>query len=380
MYWDATDAVGLPPGDSCLTTERDRATLRRHGGAPESIGRAPGRVAYGKWPVAVHPLAAPEHLSMPTMSAVRPLSLALIPDGAAPAPHARGQFDGLLDDWRAGLAPTTARTYTQQLGAFAEWLGVPFPAVPSALLGGGRGDANRLVRRYRGTLLARGLAPATVNVALGALRSLVGLARAVGEIDWDLDVPGVRVTAYRDTRGPGVDVVRGLLVTAAAHRRPARAARDIAVLRVLYDLALRCSELTTLHAEHVERSSSGTPIALHVLAKGHRQRVRVELTPTVADALSRWLVLRDSTDQRLFCLSNRGVGKLLDRLAHRAGLARTHPHGLRHTAITAALDAGHDVREVQRFSRHRRLETLMIYDDQRARLAAAVAASVARQL
>jgi integrase/recombinase XerC len=42
------------------------------------------------------------------------------------------------------------------------------------------------------------------------------------------------------------------------------------------------------------------------------------------------------------------------------------PHRLRHSSITAALDAtGGDVRKVQKLSRHADLNTLMIYDDNR---------------
>jgi integrase/recombinase XerC len=44
------------------------------------------------------------------------------------------------------------------------------------------------------------------------------------------------------------------------------------------------------------------------------------------------------------------------------------PHRIRHSAITAALDATDgDVRKVQKLSRHKNLNTLMIYDDNRGR-------------
>jgi len=43
------------------------------------------------------------------------------------------------------------------------------------------------------------------------------------------------------------------------------------------------------------------------------------------------------------------------------------PHRIRHSAITAALDATDgDVRKVQKLSRHRNLNTLMVYDDNRS--------------
>nr|WP_234910061.1 tyrosine-type recombinase/integrase [Synechococcus elongatus] len=45
---------------------------------------------------------------------------------------------------------------------------------------------------------------------------------------------------------------------------------------------------------------------------------------------------------------------------------RLSPHRIRHSAITAALDAtGGNIRLVQKLSRHSRLETLQRYDDAR---------------
>ncbi|MEG4286321.1 hypothetical protein QUB68_24635 [Microcoleus sp. A006_D1] len=44
------------------------------------------------------------------------------------------------------------------------------------------------------------------------------------------------------------------------------------------------------------------------------------------------------------------------------------PHRIQDSVITAALDATDgNVRKVQKFSRHRNLNTLMIYDDNRGR-------------
>jgi integrase/recombinase XerC len=44
------------------------------------------------------------------------------------------------------------------------------------------------------------------------------------------------------------------------------------------------------------------------------------------------------------------------------------PYRIRHSAITAALDATDgNVRKVQKLSRHQKLDTLMLYDDNRGR-------------
>ena len=54
------------------------------------------------------------------------------------------------------------------------------------------------------------------------------------------------------------------------------------------------------------------------------------------------------------------------------------PHGLRHTAITAALDvSGGDVRAAARFSRHADGRTLQRYDDNRTDLGGELARRVA---
>jgi integrase/recombinase XerC len=50
-----------------------------------------------------------------------------------------------------------------------------------------------------------------------------------------------------------------------------------------------------------------------------------------------------------------------------AGISKVmSPHRVRHSSITAALEAtGGDVRRVQKLSRHSSLNTLLIYDDNR---------------
>ena len=66
-------------------------------------------------------------------------------------------------------------------------------------------------------------------------------------------------------------------------------------------------------------------------------------------------------------MTGQSVGLIVKALGREVGLSRpVAPHGLRHQAITEALDkTGGDLRRVQKFSRHRDIKTLMIYDDHR---------------
>ena len=69
----------------------------------------------------------------------------------------------------------------------------------------------------------------------------------------------------------------------------------------------------------------------------------------------------------------------MSELGLKAGLT-VRPHGLRHLAITSALDLTHgDVRAVQKFSRHKDMRVLNLYDDNRQDLAGDVARLVAGQ-
>src|SRR5262249_17896909 len=140
----------------------------------------------------------------------------------------------------------------KDLEDFAGFLGVAtVEAIPGALLSGGQGAANELALRYRAQLQARGLAPATVNRRLAAIRSLVKLARVLGLVPWALDVDGVRAEKYRDTRGPGRQGFRRLLA-ALDGRSDAKGRRDRALVRLLFDLGLRRAEAVRLDLEDLD--------------------------------------------------------------------------------------------------------------------------------
>ena len=62
-------------------------------------------------------------------------------------------------------------------------------------------------------------------------------------------------------------------------------------------------------------------------------------------------------------------------MIHGYGLGR--PHGLRHSAITAALEATNgNIAEVMKFSRHKDPKVLMKYDDNRKDVAGDIAGKI----
>jgi site-specific recombinase XerD len=68
-------------------------------------------------------------------------------------------------------------------------------------------------------------------------------------------------------------------------------------------------------------------------------------------------------------LDRHGAGRIARRIARRAGITKTiGPHTLRHAFITAALDAGVPLRDVQEAASHADPRTTMRYDRARTSL------------
>ncbi len=311
--------------------------------------------------------------------------------GTSPGPPAVGAVD-VLDAFLSGRNPRTLRAYGRDLDDFARFLGVPDSrAAVAGLLGLPHGNANAAALAYKAHLIGRGLKAATVARRLAALRSVVKMARTVGRVAWALDVESPKAEPYRDTAGPGDAGWRVMLARAKADAGggPPKAVRDLAVVRLLHDLALRRGELVAL--DLADADLDGGTIA--VVGKGRTDPVRLTLPDPTCDALADWTASRGGEPGPLFVRLDRaagragGDGRLTDTavflivrdLGRKVGLARpTRPHGLRHEAITRALDAtGGDVRTVQRFSRHADTRTLLLYDDRRRDLAGDVAKLVA---
>jgi integrase/recombinase XerC len=289
----------------------------------------------------------------------------------------------LVEVFLSGKSERTLHAYGADLQDFSAFVGVPTTAAAAeALLARGHGAANELGLAWRASLLERGLTPATVNRRLAALRSLVKLARTLGMVPWSLELAGVRSSKYRETHGPGREGFRRLLEL--TKRDPtAKGLRDRVVLRLLWDLALRREEVVSLDVDNVDLYA-GT---LSILGKGRRERETLTLPPSTVAALRAWLAVRGTGPGPLLVnmdrntkgerLTGAGLYYLVQALGRRVGLT-VRPHGIRHAAITEALEAtGGNVRAVQRFSRHRDLRTLTLYDDNRTDLAGEVAALVA---
>jgi len=293
---------------------------------------------------------------------------------ALDAPHSRISAARALTIWLQGFgSENTRRAYRREMERFASHCGSAdmFDAA-ERFLGLDDGPAHAIVDAYRGDLIADGLAPATINRSMAALNSFTKSARRHDLTTLRLEARSIKSKPYRDTKGPGLRGVQRLL-DAARVQRQMKADRDVAIIRLLFSLGLRRGEVATLNMGHVDLET-GT---VSIKGKGRTEREPLTLCPGSLTALAAWMKHRpaENSDAALFVgldhanqsnrLSGWGIYHVVRTLGRQAGV-KARPHGLRHTAITAALDTFNgDVRKVRSFSRHANVATLMAYDDNR---------------
>jgi integrase/recombinase XerC len=280
--------------------------------------------------------------------------------------------DFLSEFLRIQNSPQTTRLYAASIQHFFQSVAgvAASPTSIAAFLQLAPGRAIEVVLRYKADLQETGLAPATINNRLAAIKSLVAHAQKLGRCDFNLKhVKGLKSQAYRDTTGVEPEVYRDAINT--IDRTTPKGKRDYAIARLLWDNALRRVEIERLDLGDYQRPK------LWIRGKGRGEKEAIDLSGKSIQALEEWLELRGSEnklDPLFIALDNhahgsRLSGRSIDRnVVKKFGVEEKvlSPHKVRHSTITAALDRTNgDVRKVQKFSRHRKIDTLLIYDDNR---------------
>jgi len=283
----------------------------------------------------------------------------------------------LLADKRS---ENTRRAYERDVNDFLKTM-TGTPAVPDNVLEFlhlEERQAVSVVLKYKAKLIDKGLKEATINRRLAAVKSLVEMGRKLGACHYTLgDIKGEKVTSYRDTTG--VDRPTFERILQQCDRTNLSGKRDYALLGLLWGNALRRNEVSQLNVRDFDPTSK----TLRIFGKGRGTQAEViDLGSATVHAITDWLDARggnSSQDAPLFTaldfantghrLTGDGLRKIIVRHSENAGISKQmSPHRIRHSAITAALDATDgDVRKVQKLSRHKNLNTLMVYDDNRGR-------------
>lgn len=214
-----------------------------------------------------------------------------------------------------------------------------------------------------------GMAATSQGRGLSAIRSLFRTLHRERGID------NAALAAVRTPKRPralprplGIASAKRLLAIADQGDEPEWiAARDVAVLTVLYGCGLRIAEALALTPR-----DATTGDTLRITGKGRRQRL-VPVLPAVKDAIAAYCAacpLPLTSDAPLFRGARGGqlqpaiVQRLMRRLRTQLDLPATAtPHSLRHSFATHLLSAGGDLRSIQELLGHASLSTTQRYTE-----------------
>ncbi|MGY6635298.1 MAG: tyrosine recombinase XerC [Alkalilacustris sp.] len=275
-----------------------------------------------------------------------------------------------LEAWLAGLSArdgasaNTVRAYGRDVARYLDFMAEHRGGAEglSALADLGPPE----LRAFMAAERARGIGARSLARALSAVRAFHRhLAQEAG----------VDATAALAARGPryrrnlprplAVAAARDVLADAGATAEPWVAARDVAVLTLLWGCGLRISEALALTGEAADPGYT-----LRVLGKGGRERL-VPVLPAARDAVARYARLCPwplDPAGPLFrgvrggALNPRVVARVMEGARARLGLpSSATPHALRHSFATHLLAAGGDLRTIQELLGHASLSSTQVY-------------------
>jgi integrase/recombinase XerC len=304
---------------------------------------------------------------------------------------------GLLAKRLATKSERTRQAYERDLRAFAEHVGCEVDDALARLVASPTVIAQDVVLGYQAALADAGLAAATVNRRISALRSVLKIARAAGLTTLRLEAVETMdpEAGARDVRGPGIDTIRRILALCDADATP-RGVRDGRILRWFLGTGLRRSELRQMTMADLKRTEDGWVV--WVRQKGARKGKRpVAIEEWLVADLQPWLLIRGDKPGPIFgslhrafagkMLNEQGFNQILRRRATEGGIPlaklengrRFTPHAIRHTAITEVIRAD-GLAAAQAFARHKNPATTQRYNDDKEALARAGQRTIATKL
>jgi len=261
--------------------------------------------------------------------------------------------------------PNTVGKAEQSLRSFALHLVDEHPEVKSfADVGRVEVETFKLALHQHRTAAGRGYSVNTLRTTLGMVRTFFDRI-----IEWDwLDAPP-RPPLHATDLPAAVDPLPKFLDDADAARlmRAAQQAEpfDRLVVTLLARTGLRVGELCALQADALVRSDGGWWLRVP-LGKLRNDRY-VPVLPELLELLVDWQTAHGQNHDGLLLhrhgrrVDRHTVTRSINRVARAAGLGHVHPHQLRHTLATQAINRGMRLEAIAALLGHRSLRMTMVY-------------------
>jgi len=232
----------------------------------------------------------------------------------------------------------------------------------------------------RERMIEDGYKPATVNHALSAVRGVINAMWQHGYISKEAAerLSSIKSVPNHTDEPAGREItlaeMRSILfrceLDVADPARGASAARDAALLALLWSTGIRRSELASLRMDSFD---SGTG-ELHIVGKGNKPRV-VFVAGGALEAMRAWLSIRaTASDGALFPVIDKwgnvgtrhmtplAINNAVKKRYTAAGVRALTPHDFRRTFVGNSLTSGVDILTVMGICGHARVETTARYD------------------
>lgn len=265
------------------------------------------------------------------------------------------------------LAANTLEAYTRDVGQFLSFLTAHLAGPPR--LADLKALSTTDIRAFMAARRNTGAGSRTLARGIAGIHSLIRFLEKSGEAN------GAALRAIRPPR-PKKTLPKPLAPSAARDviaaensldEEPWIAARNAAVLTLLYGAGLRISEALSLRRSEAPRGESD---ALRIRGKGGKERI-VPVLPAVSAAITGYLKscpFSPGPNAPLFLgarggpLNPRVIQRAMEKMRSALGLPDTAtPHALRHSFATHLLANGGDLRTIQELLGHASLSTTQIY-------------------
>ena len=257
-----------------------------------------------------------------------------------------------------GMSPRTTRAYLRDLESFRGWCAAHGCTSCKAI-------ASSRIQDFIAAEHRRGLGARSLQRLLSSLRAFFAWLVDAGQIERNPAL-GVRSPQVRRRLPETLDVDQAARLL-DADATDFLAARDLALMELIYSSGLRLAEVLSLDLGDIDLREC----VVRVTGKGARARI-VPVGTAARSAVQRYLqaaeARRPPGELALFLaksgkrLSARSVQARIAAWGQRQGLdSRLHPHMLRHAFATHLLESSGDLRAVQELLGHADLSTTQIY-------------------
>ena len=264
------------------------------------------------------------------------------------------------------MRPESVRSIGSDMWQFRDFLADEHPEVQSV------GDLGRgHIESYKAHMTRRpgrkgpGLAPATVRRRLSSLRMFF---ERITEWDW-AEAPARPLVFAGDFPKRDEALPKFLDDASFARFMAAARAEPRPLLRLVIELlgrtGMRVGELCGLETDAMVQIGDGHWLRIPV-GKLHNDRY-IPLHPQLVDMLEDWGEDPDcGVGGRLLTnegrpLNRHAVTRMCDRCAKKAGIGHVHPHQLRHTVATQAVNKGMSLEAIAALLGHRSMYMTMTY-------------------